>query len=125
VVVRLQYFIAIDKKRKQYFDGTSIFGIKSGSWTTYSELDLLYFHDKNYSQKVNSIGTSSINRTTRYEGYLTFTEDEKLHLISEADKNKAIKRMTAIAEALELRLYDHDILLYDGRREKDQAKVKA
>ncbi|MGB3182355.1 MAG: hypothetical protein WBB45_13275 [Cyclobacteriaceae bacterium] len=119
----MQYYIAIDKNRSQYYDGTSIFGIKSGSWTTYSEMDLLYFHDKNYSQKFNSIGTSSVNRTTRYEGYLTFTECEKLHLVSEEKKEVAEKRMKAIAKELSLRLYDHDVLIYDGTKNTGQKKM--
>ncbi|MFA0960266.1 hypothetical protein AB9P05_00510 [Roseivirga sp. BDSF3-8] len=122
VVTFQQYFIAIDTEKNQYYDGTIVFGIKSGSWHPYSALDLLYFYQKRYSRKINSFASSTTVRSASYDGYLRFTDGEKIQLISEPDEKKAIELMTEIARKLNLNLYQHDELIYEAGREHRQTE---
>lgn len=114
VVLFQQYFVAIDTERHMYYDGTIIFGIKSGSWAPYSALDVLYVKKHAYRQTMNSRGTSSTVRTTQYDGYLRFTDGEKIQLVNERSREAAVTRMTPIAKQMGLDLYYHDDLIFEG-----------
>ena len=101
------YRIRIDFESKEYFDYLWILGFKNGEKGKFKNIEYLFIKNNKVSQKMNSRASSTTIRTEVYDGYLKFSEEDKIHLITKSNKERLVKELTRIASMLNTRIVDY------------------
>lgn len=109
LVITTQYRIAIDLANKTYFDYVRVFGIKNGESGKFESIQYVYITKTKVSQTLASRATQTSFVRDEYNGYLKFSEDKKIHLRSDASKERLTNAMQHIAMRLNCQLVDYSI----------------
>ena len=100
VVVSTHYRLSVDNETKTYHDYLWILGIKHGDKGRFNKVEYLFIRKGHITQKMNSRIHSTTIRKQVFDGYLKFSEENKIHLVSMENKNDLTKRLKSIAEQL-------------------------
>lgn len=112
-MVTSQYRLSIDLNRHTYFDYSWIFGMKFGETETFDEIEYIFVNKNKVSQAMSVMlyrssrsGQTSFERYD-YNGFLKFSDEKKIHLGSDADKQTIIAQMQYIAARLQCQVVDY------------------
>jgi len=100
----------IDEAKKVYREYTSFFFLmKTGKTEGYESIERLFITRGKESQQMYTAHTthSSTFENVVYNGYVKFSNGEKIHLLSEKNKDKLIKKLIPLKEALSIDIVDH------------------
>ena len=70
-------------------------------------MEYLYTKKSIVSQRMNSRATSTILRTEVYDGYLKLSEKDKIHLMTEKNRDTLLRKMNEIANQLKVKIIDY------------------
>jgi hypothetical protein len=98
--------VSIDLQNKNYREYIVFLGLRMGKYERFHELDYLFVRKTKVSQRVTARVASSTIYSERYEGYLHYGGDVMLHLFSEGNKAKVIKRLNELSGKLNLNVID-------------------
>jgi hypothetical protein len=107
LVVTTHYRIEVDFNRGTYRDYTWIVGIKSGETARFDRIEYIFINKNKVSQTLSGHVTSANIRRYDYNGYLKFSETQKIHLRSDESKTKLVRHMQFIAARLNCPLHDY------------------
>ena len=99
----------VDHQKKVYKEYASWLVIKTGKWRTYDAIDKVYINKIHETQRMYSAHTSksSIFSNAVYHGYLKFSSNEKILLLSKKNKANMVKRLEGFAKAVGVPLVDN------------------
>jgi len=107
LVVTTHYRIEIDFGRNTYHDYTWIFGIKSGEKGHFDHIEYIFINKNKVSQTMGNRAISSTITRYDYNGYLKFSETQKIHLRSDERKATLVRHMQFLAAKLNCQLRDY------------------
>ncbi len=107
VIFTTHYRLRIDFAKKTYFDYVWFMGLKNGDHGKLDRIDYLFIKKSRVSQKMNHIVISSTIQNEIYDGYLKFSDGEKLHLLTKESKNDLLEKLKVISGKLNTRIVDH------------------
>ncbi len=107
IVVTTHYRISINFDKKIYHDYVWILGFKSGDKCNFENIEYLFIKKNKISQTMSLRVASSTIRKEVYDGYLKFSEDNKLHLLTKDSKNDLIKKLRTISKSLKVKIIDY------------------
>lgn len=107
VVSTTHYRLNINFNKKVYFDYVWILGLKSGEKESFKNIEYLFVKKSKVSQTMNLRVVSSTIKKEVYDGYLKFSESNKLHLLTKDSKNDLINKLRVIATALNVKVVDY------------------
>lgn len=107
LIFTTHYRLRIDLAKKMYFDYVWILGLKNGDNGKFEKIEYLFIKKSNVSQKMNHIVVSTTIQKEIYDGYLKFSDLEKIHLITQDSKNALIEKLRVISDKLNVRIIDY------------------
>jgi hypothetical protein len=106
VILTTRYGLTINFKKRSYFDYLWILGLKKGDWGKFENLEYLFVKEIKVSQTMNLQSLTSTIRKEMYDGYLRFSEHDKIHLMTKDSKEALISKLRPIAKELNVRIID-------------------
>jgi len=103
----MNYFLLIDPERRMYQDGVSFFGFRSGASKRYQRVEYLFLKENKVTRRYNSRIQSSAVTDLEFDGYIRFSEREKIHLCSNTDREVVMKELTALSATLKVQIFDY------------------
>jgi hypothetical protein len=122
VILTTHYRLEIDFQKKTFHDYVSfLFFFKSGETGRFESIHYLFVKSKKVSQTVNSRVSSMTVHKEVFDGYLKFSDDEKIHLDTKDTKEALLKKLTPISNQLRIRIIDYTAgdpkVIHDGNKE--------
>lgn len=101
------YRLAIDFTKKTYRDYVWVLGIKSGDDGKFDSIQYVFINKTKVSQTMNSKVSSTTIVRDEYNGYLKFSERNKVHLASSENKQRLTIAMKLISQQFKCELLDY------------------
>jgi hypothetical protein len=106
-VATSHYRIKVDFGRGTYFDYSWILGFKFGEKGRFERIEYIYINKNLVSQTTRVRVASTSFERYDYNGYLKFSEKQKIHLRSDANKTAVVRHMQVLAAKLKCQLRDY------------------
>lgn len=102
------YGITIDLKQKRYHDYLWMLSYKKGEWKSFEKIDYFFIKKRNASQTMHMKSITNTVHKPVYDGYLRFSEDNKIFIATFEHKEKLLAKLTSMANQLALEIVDYD-----------------
>lgn len=107
IIFTTHYRVSIDLEHKTFCDYLWILGFRRGERGRFDNLEYLFIKKNKVSQTMRLKVASTTIRKEVYDGYLKFSDTNKIHLLTMDDKAKLINRLKVIAQQLDSRVIDY------------------
>jgi hypothetical protein len=107
IIYTTHYRLRIDYTKKIFFDYVWILGLKNGDHGKFERIEYLFIKKSRVSQKMNHIVGSATLQKEIYDGYVKFSDQEKIHLMTKASKNVLLEKLRVISDKLKVRIIDY------------------
>lgn len=101
------YGITIDLSQKRCHDYLWMLGFKKGEWRRFEEIEYFFIKKRSASQTMHMKSITNTVRKPVYDGYLRFSEDNKVFIATFEDKAKLIAKLKPIADQLGVDVIDY------------------
>lgn len=101
------YRIRIDFDKKIYHDYVWLLGLKIGDKGGFENIEYLFIKKSKVNQTMNLRVASTTIRKEVYDGYLKFSDDNKLHLVTNESKKDLLDKLRLISTALKIKIIDY------------------
>ena len=102
------YGLEIMPEKKEFRNYNSFLFLKKGHWKTYVSIEKIYITTSFKSQKIYTLVTGGPTIRKKYHnGYLKFTDGDKVFLQSKKHKKSLIKNLQKLSDRLDLEITDH------------------
>jgi hypothetical protein len=102
-----RYGIEINLTSHQYQEYLWVLGFRQGDWVKFGSIQYLFIKDFKFKQTFNSRVNSSSYSYEEYRGYIKFSEQDKVHILSKDDYNLLVKELTDLANRFQVGLVDY------------------
>ena len=106
-ILTTHYRLRIDFDNKSFHDYIWILGIKRGEKGKFETVEYLFIKTSKVSQTMYLESLSTTIRKDVFDGYLKFSADNKIHLMTLDSKDELIRKLRVIAEKLKARIIDY------------------
>lgn len=107
VIFTTHYRLRVDLDKKVFFDYVWILGMKNGEHGAFDQIEYIFIKKSNVTQTMNHRAGSTVLRKEVYDGYLKFSDINKIHLASRDNKKDLVKQLQPLAMQLNVRIIDH------------------
>lgn len=107
IILTTHYRLKIDFENREFYDYVFFLGFKSGEKGYFDTIQYLFINAKHVSQTVNSRVSSMTVRKVVYDGYLKFSDKEKIHIATKDSKSALIKKLRTISNQLHIKIIDY------------------
>jgi|APTNR8051073442_1049403.scaffolds.fasta_scaffold00003_13 hypothetical protein len=107
VIFTTHYRLSIDQDSKVYHDYLWILGFRSGEKGRFNTLEYIFIKKSSISQTMRMRVASSTIQKEVFDGYLKFSDQHKIHLLTLDSKENLINRLKFMASSLKTRLIDY------------------
>jgi len=105
-VISSQYRIKVDFGRRNYFEYMWIFGLKNGDSEHFDKIEYIFVNRNKVKQTVAVRVASSTFDRYDYNVYLRFSENQKIHLFSDENKDTAMRHAQDLAKRFKCEVVD-------------------
>lgn len=106
LIFTTHYRLKVDLERKTFQEYVWVAGFKSGDKKTFETIEYLYITKGTISQTMHSKVSSSTFWKEVYNGFLKFSEEQKIHLFEDERKDHLIEKLKVISKELNLDIVD-------------------
>jgi hypothetical protein len=106
VVFTTHYRLGIDFDKKEYHDYLWILGYRNGAKEKFTNLEYIFVKKSTESTTMQLRVASSTIQKEVFDGYLKFSESNKIHLLTMDSKEGLIVKLKAMAQQLNVRIID-------------------
>ena len=107
IIFTTHYRLKIDFDNKVFHDYLWISGLKNGDKGKFESIEYLFIKKSKVSQTMSVRVASTTIVKEVYDGYLKFSEQEKIHLITKDSKKDLIKKLREISTSLKVKIIDY------------------
>ncbi len=107
IILTTHYRLKIDPGNKVYTHYVWLLGLKRGERDAYENIEYLFIKKVKVQQSMHSRVSSTTVHSEVYEGFIRFSEKDKLHLITSSNKAILVKKLKIIADQLSLQILDY------------------
>lgn len=107
IIFSTHYRLKVDFDNKVFHDYLWILGIKHGEKGRFDNVEYLFIKRSKVSQTMRLRAVSTTIRKDVYDGYLKFSETNKIHLLTEDDKSELIRKLKIMSEQLNSKIVDY------------------
>lgn len=107
IIFTTHYRLKVDFEKKNFRDYVWILGLKTGKDERFDQIEYVFITKSRVTQKMQLRGASTTTKKDVYDGYIRFSEHEKVHLITMDEKPKLLQKMTTIGQRLGVGVVDH------------------
>jgi hypothetical protein len=107
-MITSHYRLLIDFSKNTYVEYVSILGMKTSREPgRFNSIEYLFIKKNRVSQTLNSRVQSTTIQKWRYDGFLKFSEHNKVHIISSENKSAVSEKLRSLAKSLNSRVVDY------------------
>lgn len=107
LILTTHYRLEINFVNKTYQDYVSILGFRTGEIKTFDSIEYLFIKKSRVSQVMNSQIKTTTLKKDQYDGYLKFSETDKIHLLGKDKKENLIEQLKRVANILNIKIIDY------------------
>jgi len=107
IIFTTHYRLSIDQDNKVYHDYLWILGFRSGEKGKFNTLEYIFIKKSNISQTMRMRVASSTIQKEVFDGYLKFSDQHKLHLLTLDSKENLINKLKFMATLLKTTVIDY------------------
>ena len=107
VFLTTHYRFSVDLDKKIYHDYLWFVGFRSGEKKKFDAVEYVFLKKSNVSQTMRMRVASSTIQKEVFDGYVKFSTDEKVHLLTLDSKTELMNRLKTIASQLRVKLIDY------------------
>jgi hypothetical protein len=107
IIFTTHYRLNVDFDNKVFLDYVWILGFRRGDIKRFETIEYIFIKTSKVSETMHARIASTTIRKEVFDGYLKFSEDEKIHLMTMDDKNDLIQKLKPISEKLNSRIIDY------------------
>jgi hypothetical protein len=107
LILTTHYRLKIDFGNKVYHEYVWILGVKNGERKKFETMEYLFIKRQKVSQTMSIRVASTTIRKDQFNGYLRFSETEKLHIDSMDHKKNLIAKLKKISDKLNVKIIDY------------------
>lgn len=107
IIFTTHYRVRIDHDNKVYHDYLWILGYRNGEKGRFNMIEYIFIKKSGISQTMRLRVASSTIQKEVFDGYLKFSDQHKIHLLTLDNKENLIKKLEYIASSLKTRLIDY------------------
>ncbi|MBK7653605.1 MAG: hypothetical protein IPJ20_26785 [Flammeovirgaceae bacterium] len=107
LIFTTHYRLSIRFNEKSYYDYVWVLGLKFGDRGTFEKIEYIFIKKSKISQTMNTRVSSSTIHKEVYDGYLKFSEENKIHLLTKGSKNLLIKNLVELSTKLNTKIFDY------------------
>jgi len=120
VILTTHQRLEIDLQNKTYYDYVSFLGfLKQGERGRFDTVQYLFIKTNRVSQTVNSRVSSMTVTKMVFDGYLKFSDEDKIHIAARDNKDKLVKKLQGISNQLNIQIIDYTqgepVVIYPAR----------
>ncbi len=99
----------INSTNKTYREYTSFLFFKAGKFQPYTDINKIFINRSKESQKMYTAHTlhSSTFEDVVYNAWLKFSNGEKIHLLKSKSKDRLMRVLKPLSEAIQVEITDH------------------
>jgi hypothetical protein len=101
------YHFIIDVEKKVYNDGVTIFGLRLGRTNTYENVEYLFVKPQKVTRTYHSRIQSATIKDIEFNGYVRFSENEKIHLVAAKTKQEVIDKLVPLSNYIKVQIVDY------------------
>lgn len=107
VIFTTHYRLKIDFDNKIFYDYLWILGLKNGDKGKFENIEYIFIKRSKVSQTMRLRVASSTIQKEVYDGYLKFSEKDKIHLITKDSKKDLLEKLRMMSTALKVKIIDY------------------
>lgn len=107
IIFTTHYRLSIDFETKTFHDYVWFLGFKNGEKGKFDQVEYVFVKKNAVSQKMQLKAANSTLRKEVFDGYLKFSEEEKIHLLTKDNKQDVVKKLQEIAALLKIKIIDY------------------
>jgi hypothetical protein len=101
------YRFAVNFETKTYHDYVWVLGLKHGEKVRFEKIEYLFIKKSKVSQTMSMRVASSTIQKEVFDGYLKFSEKDKIHLFTKDNKEDLIAKLEVTSAALKVKIIDY------------------
>jgi hypothetical protein len=107
VALTTRYGVEIDFNSKEYQEYFWILGLRQGKRFPFESIQYLFIKDFRMSETFNSRVNSSTIIRDEFRGYVKFSEESKIHILTKDDYNQLVSLLKDLAKQFQVGLVDY------------------
>jgi hypothetical protein len=107
IIFTTHYRLQIDLDKKEYRDYLWILGLKDGKKYSFEGLEYFFIKRNNVSQTMGLKAATTTVVKEVYDAYLKFSDEEKLHVMTAANKDSILKKLLPVSKSLSIKMLDY------------------
>jgi hypothetical protein len=107
IIFTTRYYFQIDMQNKRYRDGVSVMGLKLGDKKSFDAIEYLFIKSNKVSRTYNSRVTTKTIAGIEFDGYIKFSEDEKIHLFRNKERQIVLDKLLHLSRLTETSVMDY------------------
>ncbi len=107
MILTTHYRLSIDLDTKTFHDYTWFLGFKNGEKGKFESIEYLFLKKNRVSQKMQLKAANTTVRKEVYDGYIKFSETEKIHLFTKDNKKDILAKLRELSTMLNVRIIDY------------------
>ena len=106
-ILTTHYRCSIDFAKKEYHDYLWVLGMKNGEKNNFEDVKYLFVKPGQVRQTMGLRAANTTIQKTIYDGYLKFSETDKIHIDTKDNKESLIAKLRPIATKLGVEILDY------------------
>jgi hypothetical protein len=107
IAITTHYRLTIDMSARKFHDYVWVLGFKKGEHGQFETIDYLFIKKKMVSQTISARVASTTIRKDVYDGYLRFSEENKIHLLTSDSKSAVVSLLKTVSATLNIKVIDY------------------
>ncbi len=107
IIFTTHYRLRIDFDTHLYQDYLWILGLKNGNKRKFQTIEYLFIQKNKVGQTMNHMVASTTIRKEVYDGYLKFSDQDKIHVTTKDRKKDLIDKLRVISAELKIKIIDY------------------
>lgn len=107
VTLTTHHGLEVNAATKCYREYVWLLGMKLGEWKVFERMEYIFIKRNKESQTIHSRISSRDLHYEVHDGYLRFSEKNKVHMASARNKESLLKSLKPIARQLQLEILDY------------------
>jgi len=103
------YRLAVNFETKTYHDHVWVLGLKYGEKVKFEKIEYLFIKKSKVSQTMSMRVASSTIHKEAFDGYLKFSEKDKIHLFTKDNKEDLVAKLKVLSTALKVKIIDYSV----------------
>lgn len=107
LILTTHYRCRIDFDKKVYHDYLWVLGLKHGEKKEFDDIKYLFIKQSTVSQTMGLRAANTTIQKSVYDGYIKFSETDKMHIVTKDKKESLIQQLRPIATKLQIDILDY------------------